>query len=187
MENRFQLLNRKECLLMVVDIQESLLTPCVNADQVKKNAAALIDLAQMLKVPLLFSEQNTERLGKTLPELIERAPGAKVYDKLEFGCFDNEPLGHAIRSTGRNTLILCGIHTHVCILHTGLQGLALGYRVHVVSDAVSSPKRSDREVGLRRLEGAGAVVSSTEMVVHELLNRAGTPEFKNALPLLKTL
>ncbi len=144
-------------------------------------------MARLLGIPVLFSEQNARRLGKTLPELVERVPGAKVYDKVEFGCFDNAPIQEAVRRTGKNTLILCGIHTHVCILHTGLQALSLGYGLHVVADAVSSPKPSDWEVGLRRLERAGAVISSTEMVVYEWLNRAGTPAFKKALPLLKTL
>lgn len=187
MQDTLRFLGRQDSFLLVVDIQQSLLDPCVHAARVKKNAAALIAFVQLFDIPVLFSEQNPERLGKTLPDLIEMAPHAKVLEKLEFGCFENAPLREAIRGMGRNTMILCGIHTHVCIFHTGMQALSLGYRVHVVSDAVSSPKASDYETGLRRLERAGAVISSTEMVIYELLNRAGTPEFKKALPLLKTL
>jgi len=187
MEHAVQLLNRQESLLLVVDIQKSLLDSCAHAEQVRRNAAALIEFTGILGMPILFSEQNRERLGRTLPELIAKAPAAPVLDKLEFGCFDNPLLQETIRKTGRTTLILCGIHTHVCVFYTGVQALSPGYRVHVVLDAVSSPKITDWEVGLRRLENAGAVISSTEMVIYELLNRAGTPEFKTALPLLKTL
>jgi nicotinamidase-related amidase len=84
-------------------------------------------------------------------------------------------------------LLLAGLETHVCIFHTGTHGLRLGYRVHLAADAVTSRSSSNRQIGLRRLEQAGAVISSTEMIIFELLNRAGTPEFRSALPLLKTL
>ena len=80
-----------------------------------------------------------------------------------------------------------GIETHICIFQTGVQGLQLGYRIHIVGDAVSSPAQSNRETGLRRLESSGAVLSSTEMVIFELLRRAGTPEFRQMLPIIKAL
>ena len=79
------------------------------------------------------------------------------------------------------------METHICIFHTGVQGLQRGFTVHVVGDAVSSVCQSNRETGLRRLEQAGAVVTSTEMAIYELLNRADTPRFKAMLPLLKSL
>jgi nicotinamidase-related amidase len=90
-------------------------------------------------------------------------------------------------ASARRTLIIAGLETHVCVFHTAAHGLRLGYTVHVVADAVASRSRFNWEIGLKRLERAGVVISSTEMMVFELLNRAGTPEFRAALPLLKTL
>lgn len=182
-----EFLQRDDCILLVVDVQKVMFDLCVESALVQKNTDALIQMATLLDIPVLFSVHNSGKLGGCLPELLGRAPGAQVLDKLEFSCFENEPLARAIGATGRRTLLLAGIETHVCIFHTGASALRLGYRVHVARDAVSSRSAANREVGLNRLEKAGAVVSSTEMVIYELLNRAGTPEFRAALPLLKTL
>ena len=156
-------------------------------EQVTKNAAALIDIAKLFEIPIMFSVHNAEKLGGFLPELLERVPGPRLFNKLEFSCFENESIFRAMQESGRRTLLLAGLETHVCIFHTGAHALRLGYRVHVAADAVTSRSLINREVGLRRLERAGAVISSTEMMIFELLNRAGTPEFRAALPLLKTL
>jgi nicotinamidase-related amidase len=180
-------LQREDCLLLLVDIQRVMLDPCVDEDRIRKNCAALIDIARLLDIPIMFSVHNAEKLGGFLPELIERVPVPKLFNKLEFSCFENEPIFRAMQESGRRTLLLAGLETHVCVFHTGAHALRLGYRVHVAADAVTSRSQSNREIGLRRLERAGAVVSSTEMIIFELLNRAGTSEFRAALPLLKTL
>ena len=187
MNHYAEFLSREDCVLLQVDIQKVMLEPCVEADQLRKNAAALIEVAGLFKIPVFFSVHNTEKLGGFLPELLEKASRPSVHNKLEFSCFENEEIARAVSETGRNTLILAGLETHGCIFHTGAHALRLGYRVHVASDAVSSRSSLNHQVGLRRLEQAGAVISSTEMVIFELLNRAGTPEFRSALPLLKTL
>jgi nicotinamidase-related amidase len=109
-----------------------------------------------------------------------------VLNKLEFSCFENQVLADAVAASGRKTLVVAGIETHVCIFHTAAHALRLGYTVHVVGDAVTSRSAFNRETGLRRLDRAGAVITSTEMVTFEWLNRAGTPEFRRALPLLKS-
>jgi nicotinamidase-related amidase len=182
-----EFLLRQDCILLLVDIQKVMLDPCVEHDLVAKNAAALIDIAGIFEIPIIFSVHNAEKLGGFLPELLERVPEPTVLNKLEFSCFENEAIFRAIQRSGRHTLLLAGLETHVCIFHTGVHALRLGFRVHVAADAVTSRSAVNREVGLRRLEQAGAVISSTEMMIFELLNRAGTPEFRAALPLLKTL
>lgn len=182
-----ELLQREDCLMLLVDIQQVLLDPCVEKDRVRKNADALITIANLFDIPVLFTENNAEKLGGFLPELLGKVASPKVFNKLEFSCFENEPITRAMDETGRQTLILAGIESHVCIFHTGAYALRLGYRVHVVADAVSSRNEFNYKTGIKRLERAGAVITSTEMVVYELLKRAGTPEFRAALPLLKTL
>jgi nicotinamidase-related amidase len=182
-----EFLERSDCALLLVDLQKPVLDGCVNGDRVVKKSAALMDMASLLGIPMFFSVQNPEKLGGCLPELLEKVREPRVFHKMEFGCFENEAFTRALIEAERRTLLIAGIEAHVCVFHTAAQALRLGLRVHVAADAVSSGSVFDRDTGLRRLERAGAVVSSTEMIVYELLNRAGTSEFRSALPLLKKL
>jgi nicotinamidase-related amidase len=180
-------LKREECLLLLVDIQKVMLDPCPGSEHLSANVAALVDVVQLLGIPILVSVHNAEKLGGLLPGLEMRVRAPRVFNKLEFSCFADEPLAREIAAEGRSTLILAGLEAHVCIFHTGAHALRLGYCVHVAADAVGARSFQNRETGLRRLEKAGAVISSTEMVIYELLGRAGTDEFRTALPILKKL
>jgi nicotinamidase-related amidase len=182
-----EFLDRSDCVLLLVDVQKAILDLCVEPARLRKHCAALIEIASIFQIPMVFSQHNPEKLGGFLPELVAMSPEPIVMDKLEFSCLENEAMARRLESLGRQTLLLCGMETHVCIFHTGAHAARLGYRVHVAGDAVSSRSTYNWETGLRRLEHAGAVVSSTEMIIYELLNRAGTPEFRQALPLLKRL
>lgn len=182
-----EFLNREDCILLLVDIQKVMLDPSVEPDNLRKNVAALLEVAKIFEIPVIFSEHNADKLGGFLPELLAKVPQPKVLNKLEFSCLENEGIVRALLATGRKTLLLAGLESHVCIFHTGAHALRLGYRVHVTSDAVTSRSSRNKEIGLQRLQRAGAVISSTEMIIYELLNRAGTPEFRAALPLLKAL
>lgn len=179
------LLKREECLVLLVDLQRSMLSACRDAERVRERTAVLIDVAEILRIPIVFTEQNPVKLGRFLPELIEKVLEPLVFDKVEFGCFENPSIADAIEASGRKTIILSGIETHICIFQTGLQGLRLDYRVHVASDATSCSGVLNHNVGLNRLERAGAVISSTEMIMFELLKQAGTAEFRKALPIIK--
>jgi nicotinamidase-related amidase len=180
-------LARKECVLFLVDVQKSMLDLCVQKDLVVKNCAALIDIFSIFEIPIVFSQHNAEKLGGFLPELVAKVRHPIIRDKLEFSCLENEGIAQALATMGRRTVLLAGVETHVCIFHTGAHAVRSGYRVHVAGDAVTSRSSFNWETGLRRLERAGAVISSTEMIIFELLNRAGTPEFRRALPVLKAL
>ncbi len=182
-----EFLKKQDCILLLVDIQKKMLELCTDADLVRKNTHALIDIARISEIPVIFSEHNAEKLGGFLPELMQKVPNSSALNKLEFSCFENENLSRAVRETSRKTLIIAGIETHVCIFHTGAHGIRLGYQVHVISDAVSSRSQHNKEIGLQRLERAGAVISSSEMAIFELLNRAGTPEFRKVLPIIKAM
>jgi nicotinamidase-related amidase len=185
MNDHAELLSRGDCTLLLVDIQETLLAPCISAGPLKDNVAILIEIALLLDIPIIFTAHNAEKLGGPLAQLEGMVTEPKVYNKLEFSCFENDSINRALLATGRRTLLMAGIESHVCVFHTGASALKLGYRVHVAADAVTSRSALNRDTGLRRLEKAGAVISSTEMIIYELLNRAGTPEFRAALPILK--
>lgn len=180
-------LRRDDCLLFLVDIQKVLLDLCVRKDEIVKNCGALIDICNTLNVPIIFTSHNAEKLGPFLPELTGKVTNPTIINKLEFSCFENEAIKNAVEQTGRRTLLLAGMESHICIFHTGAHALRLGYRVDLATDVVTSRVEENRLVGIKRLEQAGAIISSTEMIIFELLNRAGTEEFRKALPIIKKL
>ncbi len=182
-----EFLRPDDCLLLLVDIQAVMLDPCDEASRLRKNAAALLDIARIFEIPVIFTTHNAEKLGGFLPELTEQVQRPIVLNKQEFSCFENEGMAETVMAAERRTLLVAGLETHVCIFHTAAHAIRLGYRVHVAADAVASRSRFNWEIGLRRMEKGGAVISSTEMMIFELLNRAGTSQFRAALPLLKSL
>lgn len=187
MNKAAEFLRKDDPLLLLVDVQKTLLDPCVRNKELLKNCRALIEVSKVFGIPVIFTTHNAEKLGGFVEELLDMVDSPTVLNKVEFSCLENEHIKKVIESLGRKTIILAGIESHVCIFHTGANALRLGYRVDLVTDAVSSRSEENRLVGIKRLEQAGAIMSSTEMVIFELLNRAGTDEFRKLLPLLKTL
>jgi nicotinamidase-related amidase len=179
-------INRQEALLIIVDIQKVMFDLCVEKDRVKKNIEALIDVANILELPVVFTEHNSEKLGRFDFSLIQKSPNNSVYNKIEFSCLGNENIRNAIIKTGKKTIILAGIESHVCIFQTGAQAIQEGYDVHLVSDAISARTSFNLTIGINRLKHAGAVITSTEMLIFELLLKAGTKDFKKSLPIIKT-
>ena len=177
----------EECALLVIDIQEKLLPPIFNKDALVRNAQLLIRLANILELPTLVSTQYIRGLGPTVPEIASLLSLPQPIDKLEFSCFSNDQFCGSMKSLpgNRNTLLLCGMETHICVMQTALGALNRGFLVHVASDAVGSRTEANWDVGLKRMETAGALISSTETIIYELLRASGTPAFKAMLPYLK--
>jgi nicotinamidase-related amidase len=173
--------------LIVVDIQEKLLPPIFQKEQLVRNAQLLIRLAGILKMPTLLSTQYSKGLGNTIPEVASLLPDAKAIEKMAFSCFGSDVFCSALKRLpgNRNTVILCGMESHICVAQTALAALREGYLVQVASDAVSSRTEWNWKIGLERMRAAGAVISSTEMVIYEALRSSGTSEFKDMLKHLK--
>lgn len=182
-----QPLQAEKCALVVIDIQQKLLPPIFNKDQLVRNTSLLVRLAKILNIPTLLTTQYAKGLGRTVPEIAELLPGVEEIDKLEFGCFGKDAFCSAVKSLpgNRNTMLLCGMETHICVMQTALGALDQGYLVHVASDAVGSRAESNWKVGIERMRDAGCVISSTEMMMYELLRQSGSAAFKELLPYLK--
>lgn len=181
-----QPLHADQCALVVIDIQEKLLPPIFEKERLVRNSQLLIRLANILSLPVIATTQYSKGLGQTIPEIASLMPQVQPLDKLEFGCFGNgEFCSQIARFNGRNILLLCGMETHICVLQTALGALNQGHIVHVAADAVSSRTKLNWKLGLQRMRDAGAVISSTEMMIYELLGRSGSPEFKEMLKYLK--
>jgi nicotinamidase-related amidase len=181
-----QLLDPQECALVVIDIQEKLLPPIHENQRLVRNSQLMIRLANILSLPVIVTTQYVKGLGQVIPEIASLLPQVTPLDKLEFGCFGNgEFCSNVANLSKSNTLLLCGMETHICVLQTALGALAQGHRVHVAADAVGSRTELNWQLGLQRMRDAGAVISSTEMMIYELLGRSGTPAFKEMLKHLK--
>jgi nicotinamidase-related amidase len=171
------LLERDKAALVVVDVQEGFRS-YASFEAVARACAKLVQGARILDVPRIVSEQYPKGLGHTAPEvLLEDEP---IVEKTVFSAARAE----GFELAGRTQAIVCGIETHVCVSQTVHDLLDRGVQVHVPADAVGSRYQLDYERGLDRLERAGAVVTTVESVLFELLERAGTPEFKQVQRLI---
>jgi nicotinamidase-related amidase len=176
-----------QCVLVVVDIQEKLLPPIFEKERLVRNSQLLIRLARIVNIPTVATTQYAKGLGPTVPEIASLLPDSQAIDKLEFSCFGSDAFCSQMkRFPGhRNTVLLCGMESHICVTQTALAALREGYLVHVASDAVSSRTEWNWKIGLERMKAAGAIISSTEMMIYELLRRSGGAAFKELLPHLK--
>ncbi|HWX46388.1 MAG TPA: isochorismatase family protein [Solirubrobacteraceae bacterium] len=171
------LLSRGRAALVVVDVQEAF-RPYAAFEGVARACAKLVQGARILGLPALVSEQYSKGLGHTAPEV--GLEGERVIEKSVFSAARAEGFDLG----GRGQAVVCGIETHVCVSQTVHDLLERGVEVYVPADAVGSRHTVDYERGLERLERAGAVVTTVEAVLFELLERAGTPEFKQVQKLI---
>jgi len=182
-----QLLERETAALLVLDLQAKLVPAMFDAQVVIRNARILLRLAELLQIPRVLTAQYVKGLGPVVPEILEAAPGSAPIEKTSFGSFGEPDFLRQLklRTPNARSLLIAGVESHICVMQTALGAMEAGYLVHVAADATSSRTKENWEIGLNRMERAGAVISSTEMMVYELLGRSATPEFKAILPLLK--
>jgi nicotinamidase-related amidase len=179
-------LDRNKAVLVVIDVQEKLcraMEPEV-LTMLTSNASILLESARELELPVIATEQYVRGLGETLEELKSLLPDAAL-EKMTFSCCGDGKFVAALKATGRTQVIVTGMETHVCVLQTVLELLDGGYVVHVVRDAVMSRHEKNWMTGLDVMGAAGAVITSTEAVLFQLLKIAGTEEFKKLSKLVR--
>jgi nicotinamidase-related amidase len=180
-------LEPEQCALVVIDIQERLLPPIFQREQLVRNAQLLIRATGILKIPALVSTQYAKGLGSTVPDVASLLPGTDAIDKTLFSCFGSDAFCTAVKRLPgqQTTLLLCGMESHICVAQTALAALREGYLVHIASDAVGSRTEWNWKIGLERMRAAGAILSSTEMMIYELMRSSSSAAFKELLPHLK--
>jgi nicotinamidase-related amidase len=176
------LITKEECVLVVIDVQERLMPVIAQKDMVLQNILRTLRFAQLLDIPVVITEQ--EKLGPTLPEIAAEAVRVQPVGKVFFNCFMSVEFEHNIKRLERKTLILAGVEAHICVAQTALHALP-SFKVHVLADAIGSRKIENRDLAIERIRQAGATITSTEMFIYEILQRAGTDKFKAALQLVK--
>ncbi|MCB9637938.1 MAG: hydrolase [Myxococcales bacterium] len=174
--------------LLVVDVQERLAAamPDKVMERVVQQIAILLQGAKELGLPILVTEQYRKGIGPTVGAIREHLPeGTEAFEKMEFSCLQNPAIAEAIKATGCDQWILCGMETHICVFQTTRDLCEQGYDVFIPEDSVISRAKTNWRIGLRMMEVAGAYRTSTEAVLFDLLVKAGTPSFKVISKLIK--
>jgi nicotinamidase-related amidase len=183
------LLSREKSQVLIVDVQDKLLSAIAGKDRVVDRCVRLVHAARRLGIPITLSEQYPQGLGPTHDSIRDAfANDGFVADKTEFSCMRNEMLKdrlHDLRRQGHSQVVIGGIEAHVCVLQTAIDLESQGFEAFVVTDAVGSRSKASRKLAFSRLQKSGVDVVDSEMVLLEWMERAGTPEFKELQALIK--
>jgi nicotinamidase-related amidase len=178
MDVKISLLTRENTGLVIVDAQERLMAVMGNGARTIKNIQALIHLARLFSLPIVVTEQYPRWLGPTVKEVKKLITPFEPIEKMEFNCCAVDRFNALVKLNDLRNIILTGVESHICIFQTCTALLENGYNVHVPCDAVDSRVEENRLVGLHLMNENGAVITSTETVVFQILQRAGTREFR---------
>ena len=172
------MLDRNNAALLIIDIQERLAVAMDKKEQVVRNTLHLVELAKMLNIPTVVTEQYPKGLGRTLPEITAALPAYLPIEKVSFDCCGEASFNEQIKRLGKKKIIIAGMETHICVLQTSLGLIKDGFDVHLVCDAVCSRTKANWRTGIEFVRDAGGVLTNTETALFQLLGVAGTPEFK---------
>jgi nicotinamidase-related amidase len=172
-------------VLVVIDIQEKFRDLIHGMDKVVAGSSRLIEFCQLLDIPILVTEHYPRGLGVTISDVRRLIKPFDCIEKIHFSCCGDSGFNQALKKLNRDQIILCGIETHVCIYQTAFDLLHQGKQVAVATDAVSSCSPIDREIGLKRMSELGVQSMGVQMMMFEILRKAGTEQFKKVAPILK--
>jgi nicotinamidase-related amidase len=175
-----------ETALIVVDVQERFRTAIPEFEAMAGACARLVRSFRILGLPVVATEQYPKGLGHTLPEMKAALPaGLEPIEKAEFSCWAVESFRSRLTASGKRQILLGGIEAHVCVLMSALDLLAAGYAVHVVADAVTSRTQANWRLAMDYLRQAGAVVTTTETALFQLLGQADSDAFRELARLIR--
>jgi nicotinamidase-related amidase len=177
--------NRTNTALIIIDIQGNLAQAMYDKENLFTNNVKLIKGIKALDIPIILTEQIPQKLGKTLPVISQELEGIEPIAKENFSCWDDQNFIKQLKALSRKHIVLSGIECHVCVYQTALDLISNGYNVHLVSDAVSSRTPENRQIGIDAMKSAGAHITSTEMVLFELLRTAADPRAKELFKIVK--
>jgi len=179
------MLTKEKSGLIVVDVQGKLATIVDDSERYITNLVKLVKAAKLLELPILWLEQNPEKLRKTVPDSTDALASISPITKYTFSGCGEPAFVEAVKKAKVNTWLVSGIETHICVYQTSLELLNMGYMVELVSDCVSSRAVSNKELALAKLARKGAEVTSLEMCLFELIKDCRSDQFKEALNLIK--
>lgn len=175
----------EDAVLVIVDVQGRLARLMADADTLFANLQRMIRGSRVLDIPIIWAEQNPAGLGPTIPELSELLEGVEPIAKMTFSCVREPRFLETLEALGRKQVLVTGIEAHICVYGTVAGLLEKGYEVHVVEDAIGTRIASNKGVALRRMHAEGAVLTSTEMALFEMMQSADHPSFRQIQAIVK--
>ena len=182
--NNTHVIKEAETLLLILDMQEKLVSNIKGNQQLIFNIKKLIDTCDLLKVRIAITEQNPLKLGKTLESILENKEYPK-FEKMEFTCSKNHKFIDFVNENNFKNIIVCGIESHICILQTSIDLLEKGLNILIPRDAIGSRNEIDNDTAFLRLIFSGAVPSTTESLICELCKTSSRKEFRGVSKILK--
>ena len=179
------MLTLDNAVLVIVDVQGRLAQLMDDRETLYANLQRMVRGAKALELPILWAEQNPRGLGPTIPELTALLEDEQPISKMTFSCCGSPEFIADLAATGRRQVLLTGIEAHICVYNTAVDLLGRDYEVHLVEDAVGARVASNKSVGVRRMCAEGAVLSSTEMALFELIKTAEHPRFREIQAIVK--
>ncbi len=180
-------LQRDECALLVIDVQERLLPVIHTAKEIERRVATAVTGARILGLPVLVTEQYPKGLGRTTGSVASALKGIAPIEKSRFSCCGVEGVDRALADLEPRTILIAGIETHVCVMQTCLDLLERRIAPVLLTDCAGTRHPHDHQVAVERLRDAGALVTTLESALFELLEVAGTDEFRQISQLVKSL
>jgi nicotinamidase-related amidase len=179
------ILQRENTALLIIDIQEKILSVVNEQELIVANTLKLINGFKIMNVPIFFTEQYPKGLGHTESRIKTALHGINAIEKMSFSCYGAGNLFDELEKKNIHRTVVCGVESHVCVMQTVLDLLEEEFQVFVAADAVSSRRKLDYEIALKRMEKNGAEITVTESILFEMLNVCGTDEFKTISKLVK--
>ena len=185
MKRHSKILQRDKAGLLVIDIQERILKVMLNHETLVANVNKLINGFKILNLPIFYTEQYPKGLGPTTGLILPNLPPGEAIQKLTFSCSGADGLFQNLKDNKLEQIVVCGIESHVCVMQTVLDLVANDFQVNVPIDSISSRKEADYSSALMRFQSEGAIITSTESVLFELLEECRSEEFKQISKLVK--
>ncbi len=180
-----QILTKNNSILVIVDVQERLISSMSNQKALIENLSHLLRGMTALKMPIILTEQYPEKLGKTVDDLSSMLHNPTLISKLSFSCWQESAFRNKLTSVNHKNVILAGIEAHVCVYQSAIDLINNGFNVHLVADAVSSRKDSNRDFAIERMKQDGVKLTTSEMVLFELVRVAQGEDFKQILKIIR--
>lgn len=178
-------IKRDDAVFVAIDFQEKLMPAMSNAAELEQTIVKLSNGIRTLGVPVIVTQQYTKGLGPTIPSVTEAIGQFDPIDKTTFSAFGHPDFVKALEATGRKSVILCGIEAHICVQQTAEDLIDQGYKVYIVQDCISSRKDADNLCSQARMAAAGAIITTYESVLYELLGGAKAEGFKEISAIVK--
>ncbi len=176
---------KNDTIALVVDFQERLFPVIHQNEQLQKNVTILLQGLNTLDIPMIVTEQYRKGLGATIEPILQLVEGKPNMEKVAFSCCDEPSVIEKIELSGRRTVLISGIESHICVLQTAIDLKERGFKPVIVVDCVASRTAENKQIALERMKQEGIVLTSYESVLFELCRYSGNDEFKAISKLVK--